>query len=186
MFSRRLLQLAAAGVAAAGCLVATAGPAAAAVTYDPIAKTGFVDLGDVQRAFGWTAAKAKAKAPGVVFNHEFWSDDTYSVSCGKAAFPVVHHREYGRYELTDTVAAARDARGARSGYARKLLGFRITGPYAGISGTSVPPVAGQPCPEPRGATIVGVRKVSSLTGWALTATSGTERRELLVRRTPVR
>ena len=240
MLSRRLIPFAAAGVLAAALLPAT--PAAAAVTYDPVAKSGFVDLADVQRAFGWTAAKARAKASGIVFNHEFWADDTYSVTCGAAAFPVVHHREYGRYELVDTVArsvgrsaassaasaataasgapaasAADHASGAPaasaadrasgapgasaadrasvvsaadrasgSGYGRKVRGFRITGAIAGISGTSVAPVAGQPCPEPRGTTIVGVRKVSAMTGWALTATSGTTSREILVRRTPVR
>lgn len=184
MPTHRLPPLAAAVALAAGCLAATAAPAAAAVTYDPVAKSGFVDLGDVQRAYGWTAAKATAKAPGIVFHHEFWADDTYAVSCGRTAFPVVHHREYGRYELRDTVAAKEPR--ARSGYARKLLGFRITGPQSGISGTSVPPVAGQPCPEPRGETIVRIRKLSTLTGWSLSATSGTDRRVLLIHRTPSR
>jgi hypothetical protein len=174
-------RLAVAGpVLAAG--LAVAGPAAASVTYDPEAKTGFVGKGDVRRAFGWSDAMLAARASGVVFGHGFWTDDTYAVSCGRAAFPVVHHRDYGRFELAGTVVhdARRDAAG---GYGGKLLGFRLAGARFGISGTSVPPTAGQPCPEDEGqapgSTIDRVRLVSSSSGWTLTVSSGSVQRELL-------
>ncbi|MET0426201.1 MAG: hypothetical protein ABW046_20200 [Actinoplanes sp.] len=153
------------------------------VTYDPDAKTGFVDRGDVRKAFGWSEATLAARATGLVFDHEFWSRDTYSVACGQAAFPVEHHRAFGHYGLTDELA--RDPRrGAATGYQGRPAGFRITGAHYGISGTTVPPMVGQPCPEeqgrPPGTTIDRVRLVSSASGWALTVTSGDVRRELLV------
>jgi hypothetical protein len=179
MFSRRLSRLVVAGATLAGC-VAAAGPAAAAVTYDPEAKTGFVDRNDVRKAFGWTNAVLASRASGLAFGQEFWTDDTYSVTCGRQAFPVVHHREYGRFELADVVV--RDGRrGSRTGYQGRLTGFRLTGARTGISGTSVPPEVGQPCPQTpdQGPTIDRVAAVSTTTGWALTASSQDVQRELL-------
>ena len=186
MSSRRLLQLAVAGAAFAAGL-GHADPAAASVRYDPGTKTGFVDGGDVRKAFGWTRATLAARAGGLVFDHDFWTDDTYSVACGRAAFPVVHHRDFGRFGLTDTVT--RDGRrGSPTGYGYRgrLVGFRITGASYGISGTSVPPMIGQPCPEEKGqapgSTIDKVGLVSSSTGWALTVSSGEASRKLRVHR----
>ncbi|AGZ41361.1 hypothetical protein [Actinoplanes friuliensis] len=184
MLSRCLSRLAA---VAATTFVAGAGlttPASAAVTYDPGTKAGFVARADVQKAFGWSSAKLTSRAPGVVFAHEFWTDDTYTASCGKKPFPVVHHKQYGRFELAGTVTYAGD-RGAAA-YRGKLIGFRITGPRFGISGTSVPPAVGQPCPRGHtpGATIDKIRLVSSATGWSLVATSGTTSRVLTAKQTP--
>jgi hypothetical protein len=177
-----LLRLATAGAA----LVATVGaatPASAAVTYDPQTMEGYVGRGDVLKAFGWTDATLAAKASGLVFDHDFWTNDTYSVSCGKKPFPLVHYREFGRYELRN--AAVQAARGAATGYAGKLTGFWITGPRFGISGTSVPPEAGQPCPNAtQGRTITASRLVSSMKGWALAVSSGEENRRLLTKETP--
>jgi hypothetical protein len=139
MYASRLAVLGAALVAA----LAPAAPASAAVTYDPKPMTGFVGAGDVQRAFGWTGPVLASRASGVVFDHEFWTDDTYTVACGgRRPFPVVHHREFGRFELTDAVVG--------SGYGAEARGFRLTGPHLGISGTSVPPAVGQPCPDGQG------------------------------------
>ena len=229
MSPRRPSRLAAAtGAALAGGL-ALAAPACAAVKYDPSEKTGFVDGGDVRAAFGWTDAVLASRASAVVFGHDFWTDDTYSVTCGGPAFPVVHHEQYGRFDLAATVtrgAATGDARargaatgdvrtrgaatgdvrtrgagtgdvrsrgagtgdvrtrGAATGYHGPVLGFRLSGARSGISGTTVPPAVGQPCPENRGTTIDTVRRVSSATGWALTASYGATRRELLRDRTP--
>jgi hypothetical protein len=144
---------------------------AAPVTYDPHTMTGYVGQHDVRRAFGWTAATLAVRAPGLVFNQEFWTDDSYAVSCGKGSFPVVHHRDFGRYWLT--------AR-ATGGYGT-VTGWRITGAGSGISGTSVAPDAGQPCPSPgRGPVIVRAVRTGTTTGCELTVTSADVRRRLLV------
>ncbi|MEV4703320.1 hypothetical protein [Actinoplanes sp. NPDC049316] len=173
MFSRRLLQLAAAGATVAAGL-GPAAPATASVRYDPEAKSGFAGAADVRKAFGWSDAVLAARAGRLVFDHGFWTEDAYSVSCGKGFFPVRHQREFGRLELADAVVRE-SRRGAPSGYDRgsRLVGFRITGPYAGVSGTSVPPSVGQPCPQPRGARITRAKLVSSTTGWSLTVSFGT-------------
>jgi hypothetical protein len=153
-------------------LIAVANPAAASVKYDPATKTGFVGKSDVREAFGWTGAVLASRASGLVFDHDFWTDDTYSVTCGKKReFPVVHHRDFGRFELADAVTYD-------VGYSGKLIGFRLTGARFGISGTSVPPAAGQPCPQGQRSTIDKVRLVSSTTGWTLTVRSGDQSRTL--------
>jgi hypothetical protein len=173
MFARCLALLTATGVA----LTAGAAPAAAAARYDPAAKTGVVTGQDLRAAFGWSKPELASRAHGIVFDHDFWTDDTYAVDCGQGEFPVVHHREFGRYELTDVLV--RDARrGAPIGYGGRLTGFRITGARAGISGTSPAPAPGQPCPEDRGTTIGHARLVSTATGWSLTIRSGDDSRVL--------
>ena len=187
MFSRRLLRLAVV-VAFAVAGTAAAGPAAAWVTYDPETQTGFVDQADVRATFGWTEATLAARAAGTVFRHDFWTDDTYSVSCGGGAFPMVHHRVFGNYELTAVVARA-VGRTSSTGYGGRVTGFRLTGPSSGISGTSVGPMAGDPCPgdqgRPPGSKITRADLVSSSTGWALAAVSGAVRREFQSGRAPV-
>lgn len=176
MYSRRLFRLAVAGATIA-VGIAPATPAAAAVTYDPETETGFVGGSDVQRAFGWSDATLAARAAGIVFKHEMWTTDTYAVSCGAGTFPLVHARTFGWFQLTRSVAH-------RGGYHRRPVGFRLTGPFLGISGTTVPPMAGQPCPDLPGATMITVDPVSSVTGWALTANSGDDRRRLKEQVTP--
>jgi hypothetical protein len=176
----RGLRLALAGAAlAAGTLAAVgvAAPAAAAVSYDPGTKSGFAGRADVQRAFGWTDTELARYASGVSFEQDFWTDDTYSVACGPRTFPVVHHREFGRFELIDTVVRRGGHRTA-TGYAGTLTGFRITGARSGISGTSVAPAIGQPCPQ-AGPPITAVRLVSTTVGWGLTVRSGRRSHELL-------
>jgi hypothetical protein len=163
--------------------VAISAPASAAVTYDPATRTGLVAAADVRQAFGWTPAMLASRAGGVAFDHDFWTDDTYSVVCGKRTYPVVHHREFGRYELTDAVVRSGGHR-ATTGYGGKTItGFRLDGASFGISGTSVAPAVGRPCPagqgRAKGTTIEALRLVSSATGWALAARSGDVRRRLL-------
>lgn len=180
MYRRCVFRLAVAGaVLATG--IASATPAAAAVTYDPVAKTGLVGAADVRRAFGWSAATLAARAGAVAFDHAFWTDDTYAVKCGGREYPVVHHRVFGHYELADTVVR----RGPRPapGPAPAVTGFRLTGARAGVSGTSVAPAVGQPCPAGRvpGTTIDELRLVSSATGWALGVNWREVRRELVRR-----
>ena len=178
MFSRRVFQLAvAAATLPAGLVYAV--PAAASVRYDPGTKSGFADAADVRKAFGWSDAKLGARAAGLVFSHDFWATDTYTVSCGKGTFTVRHQREFGRYDLTD-VEVRKSRRGAATPYAQhaRLVGFRIDGPHAGVSGTSVAPAVGQPCPEPRGPRITSAGLVSTSTGWSLTVSSGAVNRIL--------
>jgi hypothetical protein len=183
MFLCRLSRLAVAGaVLATGIPFAT--PASASVTYDPETKSGFVGGGDVRNAFGWTGAMLESRASGIVFDHGFWSDDTYSAVCGERAFPLVHHREYGHFELIDAVA--HEAKGnLRAGPPGRVTGFRLAGMRTGISGTSVPPAAGQPCPDGQGQTpgraIDRIRLVSSTTGWSLTVKFKNVQHNLLVR-----
>ncbi|WP_305787187.1 hypothetical protein [Symbioplanes lichenis] len=168
--SRRCLALA--GAVLAGGLVG-ATPAAAAVRYDPQARTGFVGVTDIRGAFGWSGRTLAERAAGLEFDHNFFADDTYSVTCGAGVFPVVHHREFGRYQLNDTVTRT------GGGYGGGVAGFRLTGPIAGISGTSVAPAAGQPCPERPGALIAEVRLTATTVGWTLSVSSEGETRELL-------
>ena len=172
MSSRRVFQLVVTAAAlAAGLGYATS--AAASVRYGSGTKAGFVGVADVRRAFGWSDAKLAARADGLVFSHDFWTTDTYSVSCGEKFFAVRHPREFGRYDLTDIVI--REPRpGASTGYGphSRLVGFRIDGPYAAISGTSVAPAVGQPCPEPLGPRITRADLVSTTTGWSLNVSSG--------------
>lgn len=172
MLSRRVFQVAVAA-ATLGAGLGYAGPAAAAVRYAPETQSGFAGAVDVRKAFGWSDAKLAARADGLVFGHDFWTTDTYSVSCGRGSFAVRHQREFGRLELTDVVVRE-SRRGAAGGYGQqpRPAGFRIDGPYAGISGTSVAPAAGLPCPEPRGPRITRAVLVSTTTGWSLTVGSG--------------
>jgi len=183
MPSRRLFRLAvASATVAAGLMVST--PACASITYDPEAKTGLVDKGDVRSAFGWTDVMLAARAPEVAFDQDFWTHDIYSVSCGGDTFSIEHNREYGKFELAAVLTHRRE-RGA-AGYSGKLIGFRITGATAGISGTSVPPAIGQPCPRSQApaATIDQAHLVSTTTGWALVARVGDIRHELLAQESP--
>ncbi|UQU67327.1 hypothetical protein COUCH_14110 [Couchioplanes caeruleus] len=178
MFSRHVLKLAVAGATlAAG--IGYAVPAAASVRYDPAAKAGFAGATDVRKAFGWSDAALAAHAAGLAFSHEFWTEDTYAVSCGAGPFTVRHQREFGRFELADR-EVREPRRGASAGYGApaRLAGFRITGPYAGISGTSVPPAVGGPCPEPRGQRITRATLTATTTGWSLTVSSGATTRVL--------
>ena len=165
--SSRCLRLLAVVWVTAVAGVAFSAPAAAAVTYDPETQIGFAGRAEVRDAFGWTDAMLAARAADVVFDHDFWTDDTYTVSCGGIAFPVVHHSVYGRFDLSVTLAH-REGRGAPA-YGGKLIGFRLARATSGISGTSVPPAVGRPCPRPEAsaATIDGIRLVSSTTGWSL-------------------
>ncbi|MET0414912.1 MAG: hypothetical protein ABW022_02680 [Actinoplanes sp.] len=175
MNSRRLSRLAVAGATLVAGTVFAA-PVSASVKYNPVTMIGFVGRSDIRDAFGWTGAVLETRAAGLAFDHEFWTDDTYTVTCGERVFPVVHHRQFGRYQLTGSAA--------RDGYGDALIGFRLTGARSGISGTSVAPAPGQPCPEgdSPGTTIDRADLVSTATGWALTVNSGDVRRELRVKR----
>jgi hypothetical protein len=164
-----LPQLAAAGVALA------VGLAPASVTFDPESNSGYVGATEVRKAFGWSAAALTERAAGVAFQHGFWGEDTYTVSCGGRAFRMVHQHDYGHYELNVTPTRA------NSGY-RDVTGFRIDGAYAGISGTTPPPSPGDPCPQEQagGLKITKSVLVTSVSTWSLTAVWKDLSRQLLV------
>ncbi|MDY7090950.1 MAG: hypothetical protein SYR96_38425 [Actinomycetota bacterium] len=172
--------LVAGAVVAAG--TAMGGPTSAAVTYDPQTKKGYVARADLLAAFGWDDATLKARAAGIVFNHDFWTDDTYEVTCGRRTFPLVHHREFGRYELFDA-AVSDKGRGAK-GYTGKLAGFWLTGPRFGISGTTAGPAPGQPCPDDATSKVTKATLRATSKGWALQAGSGDLTRQLRTGTTP--
>lgn len=161
-------------------------PASASVAYDPGTKIGFIDKSDVRTAFGWTDATLAARAKKMVFNHDFWTDDTYAATCGGSSFAIVHHREFGRFELTG--APARGTGRGAAGYGGKLTGFRLTGAWAGISGTNAPPAAGQPCPraDAPSPTIDKIHLVSTTSGWALVVRFDDDDRELQAGTSPAR
>lgn len=165
-----LSPLAAAGAALAAAL------APAPVTFDPSTNSGYVGATDVRKAFGWSSATLATRAAGVAFQHGFWGEDTYRVSCGGSPFRVVHQHDYGHYELNVTVARA------TTGY-RDVTGFRIDGAHAGISGTTPPPSPGDPCPQEHagGAKVTRSARVSSVSTWSLTAVWKDTHRRLLVR-----
>jgi len=165
--------------AALAAAVGTAAPAAASVTYDPKTMKGYAAAGDVRKAFKWSEATLNQRAPKLVFNHDFWTDDNYTVTCGKRVFPTSHHREFGRFELRHAVVKDKQ-RGAPKGYGGKLLGVWITGPSMGISGTSMGPAVGQPCADGEPGTTTAVKLLSTKVGWALSVTSGNDYRQLVI------
>jgi hypothetical protein len=170
----RLVVTAAVLVAGLG----VAAPAPAAVTYDPKTMKGYVGSGDMRKAFGWTDATLAAKASTLVFNHNFWTDISYTVTCGRRVLPFVHHEQFGRYDLRH--AAVQDTRrGAATGYARRLTGFWITGPSAGVSGTTYGPTVGYPCPDGGKDKVVKARKLRTTVGWSLSVSSGRAGRVLV-------
>jgi hypothetical protein len=194
MHSRFVSTLAAVGVAlAAGLLYAA--PASASVRFDPDRGTGFVGGGDVRTPFRWSGAMLQSRAAGVTFSHSRSIEDTYTVVCGWDTTPrgtrkhltivMTHIRESSVLNLGSSVAydaataTATDPKG-------RVVGFKLTGAVSGVSGTSVGPTVGAPCPDGRsygGAkTIDRVRLKSTATISALTAWYRSVSHDLLVTR----
>lgn len=171
----RFLNVFAGAVLVGGTLFAS--PVSAAVKFDPATKTGFVGRHDVQREFGWDDATLRANADRLTFDYDTVTRDTYSVVCGRDGnrpFTVVHDRVFARDSLNAVVA--HDATGFPSG-------FRITGAGSGISGTSIGPTAGLPCPQAgEGRTVRSARVVSTTVTATLIATFGGVSKDLLVTR----
>jgi hypothetical protein len=194
MHSRFVSTLAVVGVTLVGALTYAA-PASASVRFDPDRGTGFVDGGDVRTPFRWSAAMLRARAAGVTFSHRRSIEDTYSVVCGWNAastghrehltIVVTHVRESSSLNLRSSVAydastaTAADPKG-------RVVGFRLTGAISGVSGTSVGPTVGAPCPDGRsyGETkiIDRVRLKSTATISALAASYRSLSHDLLVTR----
>ncbi|MEU7907623.1 hypothetical protein [Actinoplanes sp. NPDC049118] len=193
MHSRFVSTLAVVGTALAGGLVpATA--ASASIRFDPAKGTGYVGRNDVQAPFRWSNAVLQARAAGITFSHSRSIEDVYSVVCGwdkpnggrdHVTIVVTHPRLSTRVYLRSSVAY--DASSVSSAEPRgRVVGFRLTGAVSGVSGTSVGPAVGAPCPEGRGQsgarTIDRVRLKSSTTISALTASYKGVDRDLRVTR----
>jgi hypothetical protein len=164
-----------AGILAGGILVAA--PAHAEVTFDFTANTGTVGAAEMRQSFGWDAATLRARSTGVEFAEDILVQDVYSVVCGPAGTPpvrTVHARQFAKEFLTMSVD--RDKAG-------EVRGFRITGAEAGISGTTVPPTPGLPCPAPGSGLVTSATVVSTTTTLTLLATSGENTRDLAQSRT---
>lgn len=194
MHSRFVSTLAVVAITLAGGLLYAA-PASASVRFDPDRGTGFVGGGDVRAPFRWSGAMLQARAAGVTFSHSRSIEDTYSVVCGWNTTPrgtrehltvvVTHIRESSLLNLGSTVTY--DASTATAADPKGLVtGFKLTGAVSGVSGTSVGPTVGAPCPEGRsygGAkTIDKVRLKATATVSALTASYRNLSHDLLVTR----
>jgi hypothetical protein len=137
----RLTHKLATVAAAAASTVLLAGPASAAVNFDPATGTGFVGKGDVQLAFGWNNPQLQTNASGVTFSYS--ATDTYEAVCtwttlqgpkGTKTHNVDHKRTAG---LNSVVAY--DAR-VRS----QITGFKLNGFGATVESGEVP-VENGPC-----------------------------------------
>lgn len=167
-----------AGAVIAGAVL-SASPARAEVTFDFAAYTGYAGAAELRYAFGWNDATLRQRAAGVALTMSTLIQDVYSVVCGAAGTPAVrtvHAREFGTMFLTKTVDRA--AGGA-------VRGLRITGSDTGISGTTVPPARGLPCPggDPEAGTVRAAAVVSTTKTLALNAESGSATRQLAMLRT---
>jgi hypothetical protein len=194
MHSRFVSTLAVVGVTLTIGLMYAA-PASASIKFDPDRGTGFVGGGDVRTRFRWNDAMLQSRAAGVTFSHSRSIEDTYSVVCGWDPTPrgdrehltivVTHVRESAMLNLGSSVdydastATAANPKG-------RVVGFKLTGAVSGVSGTSVGPTVGMPCPDGRsygGAkTIDKVRLKSSAIVSALTASYRNRSHDLLVTR----
>jgi hypothetical protein len=164
-----------AGILAGGILAAA--PAHAEVAFDFAANTGTVGADEMRQSFGWDAGTVRARATGVEFAKDILVQDVYSVVCGPAGTPpvrTVHARQFAKEFLTMSVD--RDKAG-------EVRGFRITGAEAGISGTTVPPTPGLPCPAPGTGSVTSAVVVSTTTTLTLLATSGDTTHDLAQLRT---
>ncbi|GIE94490.1 hypothetical protein [Paractinoplanes rishiriensis] len=152
--------------------LALASTAAGSPTYHPATMTGFVTAGELRTAFGWTEAKLRTRAAKVTFSHTTLIEDRYAVRCGTLKTKATHYRQTMRMDLATTIMRK----------SSQVTGFRLAGAISGISGTSVAPAVGAPCPNPKGKTIDAVRLTSTTTTSALTANFRTESRDLWSKR----
>jgi hypothetical protein len=148
--------------------LALATTAAGSPTYNPTTMTGFVTAGELRTSFGWTGKKLRSRAAEVTFSHRKLIEDRYAVRCGTIRTEVTHYRQTMRMDLATEVTRSKTG----------VTGFRLTGAISGISGTSVPPTAGAPCPTKKGKTIDAVRLTSTTETSTLTASFRTESRDL--------
>jgi hypothetical protein len=147
--------------AAAAATVLLAGPASAAVTFDPATGTGFVGKGDVQLAFSWNNADLQSNAKSVAFSYEV--TDTYEAVCTFSTGKKVHHIDH---KVKSVVAStvAYDLRGKN-----QITGFTLTGLTGTTSDDEAPVVTG-PCMGNEGheGTWTAVEKTGSVGGLSAT------------------
>jgi hypothetical protein len=132
------MVVAAAGAAA---VLAVAGPATAAVTFDSATGKGFVGKGDVQLAFSWNNAQLQKNASGVTFSYN--ATDSYEAVCtfttgegtkGEKTHNVDHKRS--------TVVASTIAYDPR--VRNQITGFNLNG-FGVTTSTGAVPVVDGPC-----------------------------------------
>jgi hypothetical protein len=158
------LALVAVAAAVAGSSLVTA-PASAAVRFDPVTNTGFVDGEDVRKAFGWDAENLRRNAPEVGFTYHVGKEEIFSVLCDHdVRFGVGHNPGSTSARLTSVVTVDLATGG--------LSGFRITGVSSGASSIDTLPEVGRPCPDQRGQVVRRVTHVRTTTTEALSAEFG--------------
>jgi hypothetical protein len=144
---------------AAGSLLAPV-PAGAAIRFDPATNTGFIDGGDVRKAFGWDEAGLARNAPEIGFTYHVRKEATYTVVCERGIRAETGHNPGSTSAGLDTVVTWNDGR---------LTGFRLTGASSGASSMDVAPEPGLPCPDERGGEIREVTYLNTTVTTGLSA-----------------
>jgi hypothetical protein len=114
---RKILMLAVAGVA----VLALAGAAGAAVTFDAATGTGFVGKGDVQTVFGWNNPALQANADSVDFRASSEVVTEVSWTCTNASNEHIQERE--RTTTTSVEGIVTSVARVRN----QITGFNLTG-----------------------------------------------------------
>jgi hypothetical protein len=136
--------------------------ASAAVRFDPVTKTGFVDAEDVRKAFGWDVETLTRNAPEVGFTHHVGKEQVYSVLCERDVRAGVSHNPGSTSADLAAVVTVDLSTG-------DLSGFRLTGATSGASSMNVRPEAGHPCPTEGGGVVQRATYVHTTTTQALSA-----------------
>jgi hypothetical protein len=113
------------GLAAVTALVASAGLALAAVTFDPATAQGYVAKADVQAAFGWKDQNVQANANRISFHLVQRVSASWSCVLDGVIQPML-----AESESTSPVASAVATAGGKRGRP-SVSGFSLTGFAAG-------------------------------------------------------
>jgi hypothetical protein len=136
--------------------------ASAAIRFDPVTKTGFVDAEDVRKAFGWDTATLARNAPEIRFTYHVGKDEIYSVLCERDVRAGVSHNP-GSISAGLTPVVTVDLSTG------DLSGFRLIGAESGASSIGIRPEAGHPCPAEGGGIVRRATYVHTTTTEALSA-----------------
>jgi hypothetical protein len=156
----RLLPLMISAIAVGSLLTPT--PASAAIRFDPVTNTGFIDGEDVRKAFGWDQAGLVRNAPEIGFTYHAGKEATYAVVCERGVRVRAGHNPGSTSAGLDTVVTWNLTDGT-------LTGFRLTGASSGASSMDIAPEPGLPCPDERGGPIREVKYLSTTVTTGLSA-----------------
>lgn len=111
------------GITASAFAAAFTPPAAAAVTFDPVAGSGFVNKGDVQLAFGLDNSQFQSQAGSVAFSAVSEKIEEVSWVCTNDRNEDIQERERTTTTSKSGIAStvARDSKKQASGF--NLLGY---------------------------------------------------------------